>query len=511
VLHAPAAARSAHARTQITGNVHNDVDTSAESARILDPADWNAFRALSHAALDDALDYIEGVRDRPVWQEVPAAVRERLHAPMPLEPTPLADVYREFVEDVLPYPTGNIHPRFFGWVHGAGTPTGALAELLAATMNSNLGGRNHGAIYVERQVVGWFRDLFGFPPEASGVLTVGTSAANLIAVLVARAHALGPGVREDGLFGAVRPVGYASAATHGCVRRAFEVAGLGSASLHVLPTDALHRTDPETVQRAIAEDRERGLRPFMLVGNAGTVDAGAIDPLEELADIAAAEGLWFHVDGAFGATAILAPSIAPRLKGIERADSIAFDFHKWLHAPYDAGCVLVRDGELHRSTFASSPSYLTRMPRGLASGTPWFTDLTIDLSRAFRALKVWFVVKEQGANALGAAIEENVRQAKLLGAMIDADPNFDLLAPVQLNVVCFRYRTPGRGDGELDTLNDELVIRLQESGIAVTSSTTIGGRRAIRVCILNHRTRDEDLTILLDALRGIAWAQLGIV
>ncbi|MBV8490584.1 MAG: cytochrome D ubiquinol oxidase subunit I [Candidatus Eremiobacteraeota bacterium] len=481
-----------------------------ESAQILDPADWNAFRALSHAALDDALDYLEGVRDRPVWQEVPAAVRERLSAPMPLEPTPLADVYREFVENVLPYPTGNIHPRFFGWVHGAGTPTGALADFLAATMDSNLGGRNHGAIYVERQVVGWFRDLFAFPPEASGVLTVGTSAANLIAILVARMQALS-NVREEGLFGAPRLVGYASAATHGCVRRAFEVAGLGSNALHVLTTDALHRTDPQTVAQAIAEDRERGLQPFLLVGNAGTVDAGAIDPLEELADLAAREKLWFHVDGAFGATAILAPSIAPRLRGIERADSIAFDFHKWLHAPYDAGCVLVRNGELHRSTFASSPSYLTRMPRGLASGTPWFTDFTIDLSRSFRALKVWFIVKEQGANALGEAIEENVRQAKLLGTMIDADPNFDLIAPVQLNVVCFRFVAPGLRDGELDSLNDELVIRLQESGIAVTSSTSIGGRRAIRACILNHRTRDEDLTMLLDALRGIAWAKLGIV
>lgn len=446
-----------------------------------------------------------------MWREVPPAVRERLSAPLPLEPTPLADVYREFTECVLPYPTGNIHPRFFGWVHGAGTPTGALADLLAATMNSNLGGRNHGAIYVERQVIDWFRELFGFPQEASGVLTIGTSAANLIAVLVARTRALGADVREDGLFGSVRPIGYASTATHGCVRRAFDIAGLGSASLNVLTTDALHRMDPETVARAIAEDRERGHKPFLIVGNAGTVDAGAIDPLDELADLAQREGLWFHVDGAFGATAILAPSIAPRLKGIERADSIAFDFHKWLHAPYDAGCVLVRDGELHRSTFASTPSYLTRMPRGLAAGIPWFTDFTIDLSRSFRALKIWFTIKELGANAIGAAIEENVRQAKLLGEMIDADPNFDLLAPVQLNVVCFRYRAPGKSDGQLDSMNDELVIRLQESGIAVTSSTSIGGRRAIRACILNHRTRDEDLTMLLDSLRGIAWAMQGIV
>jgi aromatic-L-amino-acid/L-tryptophan decarboxylase len=459
---------------------------------------------LSHAALDDAIDYLENVRDRPAWQEVPPDVRERLRAPLPQDPTPLEDVYGEFVRDVLPYPTGNIHPRFFGWVHGSGTPTGALAELLAATMNSNVGGRNHGAVYVERQVVGWFRDLFGFPPEASGVLTVGTSAANLIAVLAARTRALGVSVREDGLFGAERLVGYTSSASHGCVRRAFEIAGLGSASLRVLPADLMHRLDPGETARAIAQDRELGLQPFMLIGNAGTVDVGAIDPLDALADLAARENLWFHVDGAFGATAILAPSIAPRLRGIERADSIAFDFHKWLHAPYDAGCVLVRDGELHRETFASTPSYLTRMPRALASGTPWFTDFTIDLSRGFRALKVWFLMKERGARAIGFAIEENVRLARSLGDAIDADDRFELLAPVQLNIVCFRYRAPGMGDGELDRFNDELVIRLQESGIAVTSSTNVGSRRAIRVNITNHRTTEEDLAILLDALKRLA-------
>jgi aromatic-L-amino-acid decarboxylase len=475
-----------------------------ESALILDPKDWNAFRALSHAALDDAIDYLENVRERPVWQEVPDDVRERLSSPMPIDPTPLGDVYGEFVRDVLPYPTGNIHPRFFGWVHGSGTPSGALAELLAATMNSNVGGRNHGAVYVERQVIGWFRDLFGMPPEASGVLTVGTSAANFLAVLVARTRALGPSVREHGLFGAERLVGYASSATHGCIGRAFEMAGLGSASLRVLSADSLHRLDPGEVARAVAEDRARSLRPFLIVGNAGTVDVGAIDPLDELADLAARENMWFHVDGAFGAAAILAPNLAPLLRGIERADSIAFDFHKWLHAPYDAGCILVRDGELHRATFAWTPSYLMRMPRGPASGAPWFTDFTMDLSRGFRALKIWFLMKEQGARAIGAAIEENVRQARALGDAIDSDDRLELLAPVQLNVVCFRYRVPGMSDGELDRFNDELVLRLQESGIAVTSSTNVGSRRAIRVNITNHRTRDEDLAILVDALKRLA-------
>jgi glutamate/tyrosine decarboxylase-like PLP-dependent enzyme len=474
-----------------------------ESTLILDPKDWKAFRALSHAALDDAIDYLENVRERPVWQEVPDDVRERLASPMPLAPTALEDVYAEFVRDVLPYPTGNIHPRFFGWVHGSGTPSGALAELLAATMNSNVGGRNHGAVYVERQVIGWFRDLFGMPSEASGVLTVGTSAANFLAVLVARTRALGPSVREHGI-GGERLTGYASSATHGCIARAFEMAGLGSAALRVISADSLHRLDPGELTRAIGEDRAQGFRPFLIVGNAGTVDVGAIDPLDELADVAARENVWFHVDGAFGAAAILSANLAPLVRGIERADSIAFDFHKWMHAPYDAGCVLVRDGELHRSTFAWTPSYLTRTARGPSSGAPWFTDFSMDLSRGFRALKLWFLLKEQGADAIGAAVEENVRQARALADAIDADDRLELLAPVQLNIVCFRYRVPGMSDGDLDRFNDELVVRLQESGIAVTSLTNVGSRRAIRVNITNHRTRDEDLAILLDALKRLA-------
>jgi len=472
---------------------------------VLDPKDWTAFRALSHAALDDALDYLEGVRERPAWQPVPSEVRARFAEALPEEPMPLEAVYREFAASILPYATGNIHPRFFGWVHGTGTPTGALAELLAATMNANVGGRDHGAVYVERQIVAWSRELFGFPESASGVLTAGSSSANLIAVLVARTKALGTAVRENGIdLAQGRLTAYTSSAAHGCVRRAFEVAGMGSASLRVLPADARHRLDPAAVARAIEVDRAHALRPFMIIATAGTVDVGAIDPLDELAEVARREALWYHVDGAFGATAILAPSVTAQLKGLERADSLAFDFHKWLHVPYDAGCILVRDAELHRATFGSSAPYLTRMSRGLAGGAPWFTDFTLDLSRGFRALKIWFTMKEHGTRRLGEAIETNVRQARRLGEMVEADDAFELLAPVALNIVCFRYRRAGYGDEELDRLNDELVIRLQESGLAVTSSTTVDGKRAIRANITNHRTRDEDLTFLLDALKRIA-------
>jgi aromatic-L-amino-acid decarboxylase len=470
---------------------------------VLDPTDWTAFREQAHRALDDALDYLHGIRDRPVWRDLPPQVEEQFLQPLPREGMPFDALFREFESTILPYGSGNVHPRFFGWVQGAGTPVGVVAEMLAATMNANVGGRKHAAVYVEREVIRWFARAYGLPEEASGVLTVGASAANVIAVLVARTAAAGTSVRESGV-GGHRLVGYASSATHSCVRRAFEVSGLGSAALRVLPTDSLHRLDPAALARAIEQDRADGAQPFFVVGNAGTVDVGAIDPLDEIAEIARREGIWFHVDGALGGPAILSSSLAPKLRGIDRADSIAFDFHKWLQVPYDAGCLLVRDGRVHRETFASAPNYLTRMPRGLASGQPWFTDFTIDLSRGFRALKAWFTIKAFGTDRLAEAMEMNVRQARLLGDLVDGDREFELLAPVQLNIVCFRYRRAGMEEDDLDRLNDDVVIALQESGVAVASSTTVGSRRAIRVCIVNHRTRDEDLVKTLDTIKQLA-------
>jgi glutamate/tyrosine decarboxylase-like PLP-dependent enzyme len=472
---------------------------------VLDPADWERFRQTAHRALDDAIDYLRDSRERPAWQPVPENVKQRLREPMPQEPAPLESVYREFAEFIFPYASGNTHPRWLGWVQGSGTPSGALADLLAATMNSNAGGRDHAAVYVERQIVRWFRDLFGWPETTSGLLVMGTSAANLVAILVARTKAIGVRVREDGLDQHTsKLVAYASAATHACVRKGIEAAGVGSANLRVLPVDEDHRVEPARIAELIARDRADGFIPFLIVGNAGTVDVGAIDPLGELADLAKREHVWFHVDGAFGAMAYLSERLRPQLRGIERADSIAFDFHKWLHVPYDAGCVVVRDGEIHRATFASEGPYITRMPRGLAAGEPWFTDYGPDLSRAFRALKVWFTIKEHGARRLAHAIEMNCEQARYLASRIESDADFELLSPAVLQIVCFRPRAPLLDDVSLDRIVDEAVIRLQESGVAVISTTTVFGRRAMRASITNHRTTIEDLDLVLESLREIA-------
>ncbi|MBV8355148.1 MAG: cytochrome D ubiquinol oxidase subunit I, partial [Candidatus Eremiobacteraeota bacterium] len=318
----------------------------------LDPSDWEAFRRLAHRMLDEAIDDVAAVgsAEGPVWKPIPPEVKGSLVRSLDGAPHDLEEVYEEFRTTIAPYATGNRHPAFSGWVHGAGTPTGMVAEMLAAGLNANLGGRDHAPIYVARAVIAWARRVFGFPREASGLLVTGTSLANLIGVVVARTSALGTESRRRGV-GTHRLVAYASSAVHGCIRKAMEVAGLGSDALRLVAVDESDRIDTGVLRNAIAADRAAGLRPFLIVGTAGTVDIGAFDDFHALADIARDEEMWLHVDGAFGALAMLAPSLRHRLAGLERADSLAFDFHKWAQVPYDAGCILVRDGSLQLRTF----------------------------------------------------------------------------------------------------------------------------------------------------------------
>jgi glutamate/tyrosine decarboxylase-like PLP-dependent enzyme len=462
----------------------------------LDPADWQSARAQGHRMLDDILDYIENIRDRPVWQPIPDNVRARFQAAVPAGPTDLAAVHDEFMRHILPYATGNVHPGFMGWVHGGGNVPGMLAEMLAAGLNANLGGRDHMPIEVERQIARWLRQLFEFPDTASGLFVTGTSMANLLGVLIARTRELGVDVRRDGVAAAgKRLVAYTSAAAHGCIAQAMDLSGLGTAALHVIPTDEHYQIDIDALKAAIALDRNAGLTPFLLVGSAGTVDTGAIDDLAALAAIASQERLSFHVDGAIGALAIMAPDIAPRLAGIQQADSIALDFHKWGQVPYDAGFILVRDGTLHRDTFASPAAYLRRETRGLAAGKLWPCDFGPDLSRGFRALKTWFTLKVYGTDALGAMISRTCQLARYLEIKIATSRELELLAPVSLNIVCFRFR-----GNDPDRLNAKIVADLHESGIAAPSTTVIGNRLAIRAAIVNHRTEPRDIDALLAAV-----------
>ena len=446
--------------------------------------------------LDDILDYIEHIRERPVWQPIPDSVRAHFRDTLPESATDLAAVHDEFKQYVLPFAGGNTHPGFMGWVQGGGNPAGLLAEMLAAGLNANLGGRDHAPVEVERQIVGWMRDLFKFPKTATGLFVTGTSMANLIGVWVARTAALGTGVRRTGIAATGKKLtAYTSAGAHGCVVQALDLTGIGIDALRIIQTDDDHRIDLAALAQAIAADRHAGFQPFLVVGTAGTVDTGAIDDLTGLADLAAKEKLWFHIDGAYGALAMLSPELAPRLAGIERADSIAFDFHKWGQVPYDAGFVLVRDGTLHRSTFASPAAYLRRETRGIAAGSPWFCEFGPDLSRGFRALKTWFTLKVHGAEAIGASIAHTCALAQYLKRRIEATPALELLAPVALNIVCFGYR-----DEDADRVNAKIVADLHEAGIVAPSTTTVNGRQVIRAAIVNHRTQQQDIDALIEAV-----------
>ena len=331
-----------------------------------------------------------------------------------------SEVYREFTDFIVPYATGNVHPGFMGWVHGGGTAVGMLAEMLAAGLNANLGGRDHIPIEVERQVVEWVRGMFGLPHQASGLFVTGTSMANLMAVLVARTAALGQSVRQRGIADhGASLTAYTSTAAHGCIAKAMDLAGFGSDALRCIEVDRLHRIDVAALRARIAADRRAGRRPFLVVASVGTVDIGAIDDLEAVSALCRQEQLWFHVDGAYGALGILSPAIAPRLAGIENADSIALDFHKWGQVPYDAGLLVVRDGDRHRDAFAAPAAYLRRETRGLAAGSVWPCDLGPDLSRGFRALKTWFTLKTYGTERLGAII---TRSCALAGYLEATDP-----------------------------------------------------------------------------------------
>jgi aromatic-L-amino-acid decarboxylase len=468
----------------------------------LDPEDWESIRALGHRMLDDMLNYMKTVRERPVWQHTPDRVKAHFNRPLPLDPQPPEEIYQEFLEYVLPYPVGNIHPRFWGWVFGTGTVLGALAELLAASMNTNSGDLDHhSAIHLEKQVIDWCKEMLGFPASASGLLTSGCSAANLIGLVVARNAKAGYDLRREGIHVAPhKMVLYASQEIHSSIQKAVDLLGLGSDALRYVPVNDDFQINLQSLKATIAQDREDGHLPFCVVGAAGTANTGAMDDLDALADICQQENLWLHVDGAFGAWAALAPGARDLVAGMERADSLAFDLHKWMYLPYEIGCVLVRHEEEHRKAFSLTPVYLSREGdgRGLTGGDlPWLTDYGFQLSRGFRALKAWMSLKEHGSRKYGRMIQQNIDQARYLAELVDATPELELVAPVTLNVVCFRYTRSGLNDAALNALNKEILVELQEEGIAVPSGTTIAGKYVLRVGHTNHRSRREDFDVLV--------------
>ena len=477
--------------------MHAQSVSNALPEETLDPENWSEALALSHQIVNDAVAYLRDVRDRPVWQEMPADVRSRFSAPLPRAPEPFGNIYQMITETVMRYPMGNIHPRFWSWYMGSSNFTGALGEFLAAIQGSNLGGGDHAAALMDQQVVNWCKDMIGFPAAASGTLVSGGSMANLIGLTVARNEKSDIDVREFGLAAIEKPLRfYGSDQLHGCHRKAVEALGLGNCALRRVPSDAGLRIDICALRAAIAEDRARGFQPACVIASAGTVNTGAIDDLAALRALATEEGLWLHVDGCIGALLAIAPENAYRVVGIEKADSVALDPHKWLHAPFEAGCALVRDAAAHRNAFAVAPEYLETSDRGLASG-PWLHEYGLQTSRGYRALKIWMSLKEHGIEKFGRLIDQNIAQARYLTDLIKAEPLLELVAPTNINIVCFRFRPADADRTALKSINSQIMMRLQEEGTAAISDTTVRGEHCLRAAINNHRTRRSDLELLV--------------
>ena len=466
------------------------------------------FRRLGHRVVDLVAEYFAGVRDRPVYR--PMTVEQRralLEQPLPDDGLSPDAALRRLQESVLPHPMGNGHPRFFGWVNAPPAPVAVLGELLAAAINPSCAGGDHAAIYLERCAVRWLAALLGYPLEGgTGLLVSGGSMASLTCLAAARQRAvaaLGGDVRREGLVGRPRLVLYMSEEGHSCLRKSAELLGLGAEAIRTVPVDAAWRLDAGALREAIAEDREAGRVPFCVCASAGTVNTGAIDPLEAIADICRAERLWYHVDGAYGAPGVLDPSAAGRYAGMARADSLAVDPHKWLSVPVECGCAFVRDARLLRETFSLVPPYLqTEEGKGFG-GLPWYSEYGFQQTRGFRALKLWMTLAHLGRRGAAMHVARHTALARRLGEMVDAAPDLELMAPVTLSIVCFRYAPDGRrgGDGGLDDLNTAIMQEVQAGGEAFLTNAVLRGRFALRACILHYATTEADLAALVDVVR----------
>jgi aromatic-L-amino-acid/L-tryptophan decarboxylase len=468
-----------------------------------------AFRRAAHALVDGVADHLAALPSRPVWQPVPDALREQLlDLPLPERAETLDELVATALHDVLPHAMGNGHPAFFGWVNPPPAPAGIVASLAAAAMNPSVVAGDHADVHLERSVVRWLAELVGFPhAPGAGLLTSGASAATIVCLAGARNRALaavGHDVRRDGLTGAPRLVAYVPAEAHSCVRRALELLGLGSGAMRDVPLDR-GRLDADALHAAIAADRASGAVPALLVGSAGTVNTGAIDPLAALADVAAAEALWFHVDGAYGAFGVLDPAIAARYRGMERADSLALDPHKWLGVPVDAGCALVQSGEDLRDAFSLVPPYL-RQDAGEPVGT--FAEYGFEQTRPFRALKTWATIAAAGRAGLTAGVVRANELARELAARVEREPELELAASPETSIVAFRARPAGSPPALLDDVNRALPEAVQARGRAFVTGTIFDGRETLRACILHPDTGSEHLATLVaevvDTARALA-------
>ncbi len=457
---------------------------------------WDAdeLRRHGHHVVDLLVEHLSSLPDRPVFRPYPHELaRRRLSEPLPELGRPAGELFEEIAATVLPWPLGNGHPRWAGWVNGPPSPVAVLTEALAAAMNPSVAGGNHAATYVEKQAVRWLGELLGLPGRG-GLLVSGGSAATVHALAAARHRATGGAVRDTGLDQATAPLTvYASDQAHSAVAKAVELLGLGAAALRVLPTDGDRRLPPAALAAALAADRRSGARPMAVVASAGTVNTGAVDPLAEIAAVCAAHQVWFHVDGAYGAPAVLDPRYAAALGPMAAADSVAVDAHKWLAVPYEAGAVLVRDEETLRAAFSRVAAYLREDsdPDGV-TWLPWFSEYGTQQTRGFRALKVWAALAHHGRAGYAATIGRDLDLAEQLAGSAERSPELTLVSR-GLSVVTFRCTPPGTPADSLDRLNREVLRRVQLGGETFLTSTVLDGAFVLRACITNPRMRPGDV------------------
>jgi len=471
--------------------------------------DWTReeIQRIGYLVVDLIADHLSNLPSERVFLPVPPALaRQFITTPAPLGAVSPEDMLRAFQETIEPYPFGNGHPRFWGWVNSPPAVMGVFAEALAAAMNPSCAGGNHAAIHVERQVLQWFRDLLGFPPESMGLLVSGGSMATMTGLAVARHLKSGVDVRANGLRDAPRPFAfYMSWEGHSCARKAIELLGFGSASIRTIPVGADYRMKIDALDAALEEDRNRNSQPIAVIATAGTTNTGAIDDLEAIAGVCRRHDVWMHVDAAYGGPAILSSEYGGAVRALSHADSVALDPHKWLFVPVEAGLVLIRDGEAMRSAFSLVPPYIRgHGSAGDVYGLPWFSEYGFQQTRGFRALKVWMTMQQFGLNGYKAAIEDNLSLAQYLADRVRSAPDLGLMAPPSLSVVCFRYLDPSLPDEEaVGALNRALLERLQLGGEAFLTSTELRGRFVLRACIVNYKSTREDIDRMLDAVRRI--------
>lgn len=469
----------------------------------LDPVDWENFRTLAREMVDVTVDDLKGLPTRHAWRPLSEKDKAPFATPLPQEGRGLRAAYEDFLNFVKPFPFGQFTPRFWGWAGGTGTSDGVLASLLNAAFHSPNIIHHHAGTWVELQVLEWFREAFAFPKTTKGNLTSGGSLANFIGLAVARHLKGGKSVRSKGVRGSKWTV-YGSAPTHYSIPKALDMLGLGSDAFRIIPVTEEFEIDLQALEKTVARDRKRGLKPIAVIGNAGTIGTGAIDPLEELADFAKKQRLWFHIDGAIGAAVVFSDKYRELIKGVERADSLAFDLHKWLSQPYDVGCVLVANGRGLEDAFAYQASYTTPVPGSLTDSPIVFAHRGPELSRGLRGLPFWLSMKTHGAAKFGQMVDKNIAQARFLEELVKGSPVLELLASGPLSVVNFRYRGTRKLPRRVaNRLNESLVGEIQKRGIAIPSLYAIGGKSCVRVCNLNQRSQRSDFAALVQACEQI--------